>query len=272
MQYGRKRERLLIGEVAGILGITPKAVRHYEKLGLLGHVERSESGYRLYTADDLMRLHRIKRLQTLGLSLERIKAILDQGVSGTKLRRVLETLLGEVESQLTDLERRRDRLKVMLAGENFKEPDDEPYALKLAHQHLGDQLRDVSPELLEQEKRLWGVLEAFGWPEGYREFQEILIRYLADHPEEYEKLLGLGERFAALVGVSEDSYEVELLARDYAAYFEKNSFHENLLKEAGWGPGPMGIALSKVMLSTMSPAQKRCMELTQRLLSEKGNA
>ncbi len=57
------RERLRIGEVAKLLGVTPKTLRHYEKVGLLRQPERTEAGYRLYCADDLLRLHRIKRLQ-----------------------------------------------------------------------------------------------------------------------------------------------------------------------------------------------------------------
>jgi hypothetical protein len=47
MDAGRSRERLLIGEVAELLGITPKAIRHYEKLRLFEKPARSESGYRL---------------------------------------------------------------------------------------------------------------------------------------------------------------------------------------------------------------------------------
>ena len=115
------RERLLIGEVAELVGVTPKAVRHYEKLGLLGKPGRSESGYRLYTADDLLRLHHIKKLQSLGLSLERIKGILGEGGPGTELGSVLEALLGEVEYQIERLERRRTRLRRMLAGEEDSE-------------------------------------------------------------------------------------------------------------------------------------------------------
>src|SRR5687768_14200034 len=100
----RSRERLLIGEVAKLLGVTPKAIRHYEKLELLEKPERSVSGYRLYAADDLLRLDQIKRLQALGLSLERIKGILGGSGSGVDLGSVLEALLGEVESQIEHLE------------------------------------------------------------------------------------------------------------------------------------------------------------------------
>ena len=60
------RERLRIGEVAGLVGVTTKTVRHYEKFGLLQRPERSESGYRLYTADDLLEVYRSKRLRSLG--------------------------------------------------------------------------------------------------------------------------------------------------------------------------------------------------------------
>ena len=83
MGTGRSRERLLIGEDAELLDITPKAIRHYEKLGLFEKPRRSEPGYRLYTADDLLRLHQIKRLRSLGLSLDRIKGIL--GASGSRV-------------------------------------------------------------------------------------------------------------------------------------------------------------------------------------------
>ena len=88
------RELLRIGEVAKLLGVTPKTVRHYEKVGLLRQPERSEAGYRLYRADDLLRLHRIKRLRSLGLSLAQVKDVLGEPGSGNELRGVLEALLG----------------------------------------------------------------------------------------------------------------------------------------------------------------------------------
>ena len=88
------RERLRIGEVAKLVGVTPKTVRHYEKVGLLQQPERSEAGYRLYSADHLLRLHRIKRLRSLGLSLTQVKGALGEAGSGNELRGVLEALLG----------------------------------------------------------------------------------------------------------------------------------------------------------------------------------
>jgi DNA-binding transcriptional MerR regulator len=270
MDARRSRERLLIGEVAELLGITPKAIRHYEKLGLIEEPGRAESGYRLYAADDLLRLHRVKELQALGLSLERIKGVLGESGSSVELGSVLEALLGEVESQIEHLERRRARLKRMLAGEDATEADGEPHMLELARRHLGERLSELAPEVLEQEKRFWATLDAFRWPEGYEEFQEALVFHLADHPEEYEELLTLEGRLVALADLPEDSREAEQLAEDYAAYFEKNPLPQEISRPVAWGSGPLETAFSGVALNAMSTALKRCMELLRERLSEGG--
>ena len=271
MDYGRSRERLLIGEVAELVGITPKAIRHYEKLGLLGKPGRSESGYRLYSADDLLRLHRIKKLRSLGLSLERIRGILGGGGTGIELGSVLEALLGEVENQIEHLEQRRARLREMLAEEDDPSAaGEEPRMFELARRHLAGHWDNATPEALEQEKKFWKTLDAFRWPRGYREFQEALVLYLADHPKEYEELLALEERLAALADLPEGSPEVGTLARDLAAHFEKNPLPEGLSEGAAWGAGHMQSALSGVVLGSMSAAQKRCMELMQEHMRKGG--
>lgn len=50
------RERLTIGEVAKLTGVTTKTVRHYHKIGLLSEPDRSDSEYKLYPADTLFQL------------------------------------------------------------------------------------------------------------------------------------------------------------------------------------------------------------------------
>ena len=142
--------------------------------------------------------------------------------------------------------------------------------LELARMHLGERLSEVAPEVLQQEKRFWATLDAFRWPRGYKEFQEALVIYLADHPRQFEELLALEERLVALADRPEDSREVEQLAEEYAAYFEKNPLPEELSKGAAWESGPLETALSGVVLNAMFPAQKRCMELLQERLTEGG--
>jgi DNA-binding transcriptional MerR regulator len=66
-----------IGEVAELAHVTVRTLHHYDELGLLAPSERSESGYRLYSYDDLARLQEILIWRQLGFSLAEIKALLD---------------------------------------------------------------------------------------------------------------------------------------------------------------------------------------------------
>lgn len=69
---------LQIGEVAERTGVTQRTLRFYEEKGLLQPPSRMEGGFRLYTEDDIQRVERIKRLQTLlGFTLAEIKEMVE---------------------------------------------------------------------------------------------------------------------------------------------------------------------------------------------------
>lgn len=114
-----------IGEAARLVGVTTKkTIRHYEKVRLLGAPQRSEAGYRLYAAaDDLLRLQRVRRLQSLGLSLDRIKGGLGEPGADAGLLEVLEALLVEVEGQLAPPEERQERIRETLDREDPELPE-----------------------------------------------------------------------------------------------------------------------------------------------------
>ena len=61
-----------IGEAARLSGVSAKMVRHYEGLGLLPRVARTDSGYRQYSAADVHTLRFIKRGRDLGFSMGEI--------------------------------------------------------------------------------------------------------------------------------------------------------------------------------------------------------
>ena len=65
---------MTIGEVAKKMGITVRTLQYYDKEGLLSPSAESEGGRRLYTDKDLVTLHQILSLKSLGFSLDDIKS------------------------------------------------------------------------------------------------------------------------------------------------------------------------------------------------------
>ena len=70
---------MTVGEVAKKMGVTVRTLQYYDKEGLFSPSGKSEGGRRLYTDKDLVRLHQILSLKSLGFSLEDIRSIKELG-------------------------------------------------------------------------------------------------------------------------------------------------------------------------------------------------
>ena len=68
---------MTVGELAKKMGITIRTLQYYDKEGLLSPSAESEGGRRLYTDKDIVLLHQILSLKSLGFSLKDIKGAFD---------------------------------------------------------------------------------------------------------------------------------------------------------------------------------------------------
>lgn len=103
-----------IGQLAERTGVSTKAIRYYEDIGVLPEPEREANGYRTYSSAVADRISFIQDAQTAGLSLLEIQMILDLRDSGEStcghVIGSLEAHLNEVDRQMDDLTRTRHRL------------------------------------------------------------------------------------------------------------------------------------------------------------------
>lgn len=68
-----KKEYMTVGEMAKRMGTTVRTLQYYDREGLLPPSAESGGGRRLYTCKDMVRLHQIQALKSLGFSLSDIK-------------------------------------------------------------------------------------------------------------------------------------------------------------------------------------------------------
>jgi MerR family transcriptional regulator, repressor of the yfmOP operon len=114
-----------IGEVADQVGVTPRTIRYYEELGLLGKDSaRTKGAHRTYGDGDVARLRELLRLRDLlGLSLDDLVALAEAEETRSTLReqwhgdptdrerlQILDQAIELTEQQLTLVETRREKL------------------------------------------------------------------------------------------------------------------------------------------------------------------
>jgi Zn(II)-responsive transcriptional regulator len=107
-------ENLTIGKLAKQMGVGVETLRYYERRGLITPQRRTDSGYRLYHADDRRRLRFIRRAQALGFSLDEVSELLSlsdrPGESAAEVKRLARAKIDDIESRIRDLKRMKAAL------------------------------------------------------------------------------------------------------------------------------------------------------------------
>src|SRR6266481_9922435 len=113
---------MTIGQLSRRSGVSVKILRHYEDLGFLYTLGRSESNYRLFGEEALWCVQVIGGLRSLGLTLKEIQTLVvcylerPGGPSGVLLEAYLAQALARVEARITALEALGQRIQEFQAA------------------------------------------------------------------------------------------------------------------------------------------------------------
>jgi DNA-binding transcriptional MerR regulator len=112
-------ERYRIGELATLTGLTPDALRFYERQGVLDKPARTSGRFRVYSPLVVDRIRFIKKAQALGFTLSEIRELVQFNGKGglrrcCRVRDLLRTRLNELEATLSELGVLRKTLRTTL--------------------------------------------------------------------------------------------------------------------------------------------------------------
>lgn len=154
---------LTIGQLATYAGVTTRAVRHYHQIGLLPEPERDVSGYRSYTAQDVVRLIRVRTLAEAGVPLARVQELLAADEEG--FTRAVAEIDRRLRGEIRQLQEHRRRIAQLAAGDSLALPPSVTAYL--------DRMRGLgAPEVMVQMERDAWILIAAQMPD---KIEEIMV-------------------------------------------------------------------------------------------------
>lgn len=103
-----RHQQLTRGQLAKQCGVNRETIRYYERVGLLPEPSRAQSGYCLFSETAVERIRFIKRAQSVGFSLEKIKRLLElESHTGLPLENVVQCQILEIENKIQALQSMR---------------------------------------------------------------------------------------------------------------------------------------------------------------------
>lgn len=121
-------KHLNIGEAAAAAGVTPKMIRHYESLGMIPEVQRTEAGYRLYSPREVAMLRFIRQSRALGFSVKQIDSLLalwrDEHRASREVKDLAQQQLAELEERQREIDEMRATLSHLVS---LCKGDDDPH-------------------------------------------------------------------------------------------------------------------------------------------------
>lgn len=108
---------LTIGKAARRAGVNIQTVRFYERRGLIPLAPRRDSGYRMFSTEEVRLVRFIKKAQTLGFTLEEIEGFLQlrhEALPCNQAREMAERKLADIDGKLRQLQAMKEALQTLV--------------------------------------------------------------------------------------------------------------------------------------------------------------
>ena len=229
-----------IGELAGLAGVSTRAVRHYHRIGLLPEPSRRENGYRSYQLRDLVLLLRTRRLIELGLSLDEVADALSDD-HGRDLVEIVREIDSSLAVQQERIARQRQAIADLLAADGDLRSPALVAVLDMLGDHPAQERESLAAELVES---LTGNLDLYHSVQADADLRDRMLAVQAD----FERLVDVPASSPAVDELATRAREfgpavVALLPPDIGAVKADPE------------------ALLAAVSADMSPAQVRCLRL-----------
>jgi DNA-binding transcriptional MerR regulator len=259
-----------IGELAELVGISTRAIRHYHRVGLLPEPARRGNGYRDYSMRDAVELARVRRLVELGLSLDEVGDVL-AGDAGRDLAEIFRELDADLAGQEADIRRRRARLAQLLrqAAEGMP-AEHAPVSAGLAG--LFSSMAEAAaghpgPEsaMAAKDRAVMALLETVSGTHG-GDWLDMLTKSMADDPGAIEQTHAVYALLDELADSAADDPRVEAAAQQIVASIPEPA--RRAIRIPGRGFEEMGGGFAAAFNADFAPAQAAAIRLALKLMKQ----
>jgi DNA-binding transcriptional MerR regulator len=259
-----------IGELAELVGISTRAIRHYHRVGLLPEPARRGNGYRDYSLRDAVELARVRRLVELGLSLAEVGEVL-AGDADRDLAEILRELDADLAGQEADIRRRRGRLAQLLRqAEEGMPAEQAPVSAGLAG--LFSSMAEAAagrpgPEsaMAAKDREVMALLETVSGAHG-ADWLDMLTAGLGDDPEAVEQAYAVYALLDELAGSATDDPRVEAAAQQIVASIPEPARRAIRIPDGAFEETEEGFAAA--FYADFAPAQAAAIRLALKLMRQ----
>jgi DNA-binding transcriptional MerR regulator len=224
------RQHLTIGETAEVLGTSTYNLRYYQKEGIIEPSFREDNGYRCFTLDDILHIRCIMLLRESGISIKRIKELIEDYSEDNYLN-ALEESYSEITKKISELEKVKKELKNTI--ESAKQKADTFKIVEFKKDRVFSQVMicDYDAEFKAKEVydlagRIDADKKSLFSDESYYMFREDSLSVLTTGKKHGEHIVFEAGRYLRYSFYAEDDAQVSGHLEKLAAHMENNKLED----------------------------------------------